>query len=736
MTKLIRIVSAIFLVLGVKSYAAPPVANDHIKVDQFGYRCQAQKIAVISVPQTGFNAPSSFAPGTGADAYELRAVADDAVVYAGTISSWNAGATHSQSGDKVWWFDFSEFSTPGEYYVFDVTNQAASYPFSIRDDVYKEALREAVRSFYYQRCGTPKLATHAGAGWADGSCHTHATQDTDCRSYQNPIASTSRDLSGGWHDAGDYNKYVNFTWRALTDLLLAYEENPGVWTDDYNLPESGNGIPDLLDEIKYELDWLLKMQNPDGSVLSVVGGGSASPPSQDFAQRLYGPATTSATFSAASMYAQGAVVFRSLNHPAMSNYATVLATAAKNAWGWAKANPDVKFYNAGKLAAGEQEFWADNYEYEVRMRSMGAACFLYKYTEEESYKTYFETNYNTVHLIDWSYAYPFENTEQDILLYFAHLPGVNSTLKTEVRNKYSNSVHTHADNFLAHTQKNDAYRAFMKDGNYTWGSNATKTRQANMYISQNYYELAGANADEYTNAASGYLHYMHGVNPLALVYLSNMGAFGAENSVKEFYHAWFTDGSPLWDRVGTSTYGPAPGFIPGGPQKNWSLDACCSSFCGSVEAQNLCVDLTPPNGQPVQKSYREWNTNWPQNSWSITENAIYYNAPYIRLVAHFAGSSECIPDDVATSLANNTHTALPVRVYPNPFDKSTTVEISTAERKVVNIRILSVLGQEVVAAAPYSTNEKIEIGTQLPSGVYVLEIQDGKHLQSVRLIKQ
>ena len=106
-----------------------------------------------------------------------------------------------------------------------------------------EKVWQALRVFYYQRCGMPKSAPYAQTGWTDGSCHLGSLQDTDCRLYNNLNSSTSRDLSGGWHDAGDYNKYVNFTFETMIDLMLAYAENPSVWGDDYNIPESGNGVP-------------------------------------------------------------------------------------------------------------------------------------------------------------------------------------------------------------------------------------------------------------------------------------------------------------------------------------------------------------------------------------------------------------------------------------------------------------------------------------------------------------
>jgi len=226
--------------------------------------------------------------GYGYRVYQVKRWDDDAVVYRGAPSAWNGGATHAQSGDKVWWFDFSSVTASGSYYVYDSVQQAGSYQFDIGECVYGEALKQSVRSFYYQRCGTAKTAACAGIGWADGACHVGSQQDTDCRLHSNTDASTSKDLSGGWHDAGDHNKYVNFAFAAVADLLFAYQENPLAWGDDYTIPESGNGLPDLLDEVKYELDWLLEMQQTDGSLLSVVGGGGGSPPSADTQARRYG----------------------------------------------------------------------------------------------------------------------------------------------------------------------------------------------------------------------------------------------------------------------------------------------------------------------------------------------------------------------------------------------------------------------------------------------------------------
>jgi hypothetical protein len=113
-----------------------------------------------------------------------------------------------------------------------------------------------------------------------------------------------------------------------------------------------------------------------------------------------------------------------------------------------------------------------------------------------------------------------------------------------------------------------------------------------------------------------------------------MGSFGAERSVNEIFHTWFADGSPAWDSAAESTYGPAPGFVPGGPNASYDWDGCCPDGCG---AGNSCgaEAPTPPKDQPPQKSYGDFNDSWPLNSWSVTENSNGYQTAYIRLLSKF-----------------------------------------------------------------------------------------------------
>lgn len=601
--------------------------DERIKIDQFGYLPNAQKIAVISNPQTGYNAPSNIVPTS---TYRVKRASDHITVFSAPLTVWNSGNTHDQSGDKVWWFDFSSLITPGNYYVYDSINDSRSFEFEIAHCVYKNVMKQALRTFYYQRCGTAKALPHAETAWADGTCHRGNLQDLDCRLYNNNNASTSKDLHGGWHDAGDYNKYVNFTFAPLIDLLLAYEHNPQVFTDDFGLPESGNGVSDLLDEVKWELDWLLRMQQANGSVLSVVGVqnfASASPPSADNAQRFYGPATTSASFSAAAVFALGAIQFAAAGQ---TIYANTLEAAATNAYNWAMANPNITFYNSGTIASGENEL--SDYTYSVGQRRLAAAIFLFARTANTTYRTYIDANYTNAHLLQWTFAYPFEATHQDALLYYAKTTSASTSVKNAIQNAYSNSMANSTENLPAFTTNTDAYRAYLKTEDYTWGSNTTKCHKGNMYRNMLKYNLDAPNADNYTRAAVGFLHYIHGINPTAFVYLSNMEAHGAEKSVPEFYHSWFANGSALWDRADVSTYGPAPGFVPGGANPNFAPDGACSCY------------ISPPQGQPTQKSFKDWNTSWPENSWEITENSIYTNASYVRLIANYVCCTTAPPN--------------------------------------------------------------------------------------------
>lgn len=617
--------------------AAVPI-SDFVVVDQFGYLPDAKKIAVVRDPQTGFDSNLSFTPS---NRYALVNVDSGEIKKEFAPTAWKNGQISTISGDKVWWVDFSETTDAGRYTLVDLERNVRSPSFSIAQNVYKPVLRDAVRYFYYQRAGFAKQTPYADAKWTDSASHLGACQDKNARLFTDQNnAATERDLSGGWYDAGDYNKYTNWHADYLIALMHAYLENKSVWTDDFNIPESGNNIPDLIDEIKWGMDWLVKMQEANGSVLSIVGlghnnanGDVASPPSTATGCSYYGPASTSASLSAAAAFSLGAKVLTEFSQ--FSSYANDLRARAENAWTWANNNPAVIVNNNqgiySGLGAGNQEV-DDAGRANKRIR---AAIYLYALTGSNTYHSVVTSN-----LGDVGYWVDMWNEESIYMpwLHYANLPNANSDIANELKSRYLTALNGETGFGQVNTNE-DPYRAYLGGSNFTWGSNRSMSRKGNAFLNLVSYNVGNAASNPAAkNAATGYLNYLHGTNPLSMVYLSNMYHLGVHKSVDEFYHSWFTDGSVLWDNVNSSTYGPAPGYLVGGPNPAFEKDGCCATN-GCWDKQYLCsVELIPPMNQPPMKSYSNFNTSWPLNSWQITENHNDYQVAYIRLLARLTNN--------------------------------------------------------------------------------------------------
>jgi len=151
-----------------------------IVVDQFGYPTKASKIAVIRDPQVGYDNAVHFTPGT---TYAVIDQSTGKITKQGPPTAWNGGATDNVSGDKVWWFDFSDVTKPGTYTVIDVDKGLRSVEFEIDDRVYGNVLKHAVRMYFYQRAGFEKTAQTAGSDWADAASHIGAEQDPQTRPW-------------------------------------------------------------------------------------------------------------------------------------------------------------------------------------------------------------------------------------------------------------------------------------------------------------------------------------------------------------------------------------------------------------------------------------------------------------------------------------------------------------------------------------------------------------------------
>lgn len=594
-----------------------------IVVDQFGYLPEARKVAVIRDPAIGFDSQWHFAPGT---LYQVVNVATHAVVFEAAPVSWNAGAVDASSGDHAWRFDYSSLVAPGRYLIRDKQAGYESAAFSIAPNLYKPILVQAVRMLYYQRAGFAKQARYAGAGWTDKASHLGPGQDSQARLYSaKDDKATVRDLHGGWFDAGDFNRYTRWSGDYVVGLLHSYHESPSAFTDDFNIPESGNGIPDLLDEVKWEMDWLKRMQNDDGSLLSVIGSASGSPASAATGPSYYGPATTSATYAGAASFAYAAKTYAQF--PSLKTFADDLRQRAVKAWAWAQAHPHVLFYNndprdhSEGLAAGQQE--VDDYGRE--MEALAAAVYLFDLTAEPVYRDFVDAHYKENQIFTDQRTVDFDYTQTAPLLYYASLAGATPTVSAAIKTAFAEGFED--DGWKA--AESDPYRAHISA--YTWGSSATKSNHGDIFGDEALYGLGAHSQADDLNAAADYLHYLHGVNPLGKVYLSNMKSFGATNSVDRFYHTWFAHGSALWESVSGSKYGPPPGYLVGGANPHYNWDKRCPTIntgCGQAPP-------SPPVGEPAQKAYADFSDGWPLDSWEVTEPSVSYQTAYIRLLARF-----------------------------------------------------------------------------------------------------
>jgi endoglucanase len=588
-----------------------------VVVDQFGYLpSMGEKMAVLRSPRRGFDAKRPFSPGP---VYALVDAKTGAPVLKAAPTAWNGGAEDPSSGDQAWWFDFSKIEASGQYYVLDESAGARSPSFTVSSSVYARVLDQAVRMFFYQRDGIAKEARYAGADWADGVAHP---QDVHCGIF--PTGASPLDLHGGWFDAGDQNRYTTFACSDVIELLRGYAENPQAFGDDSAIPESANGVADLLDEVKWELDWLARMQTPEGAVLSLAGHAGASPPSRDTSPCQYGPPTTAATLAAAGAFAYASIVLGSASGAAAAypGLAVSFGARAESAWAWAAGHPHVGFSNSAvHFAGGEQDLGGDDLE----RRRLQAAVLLFELTGKDTYRGVVDQGYT---MLEAAFD-PFHEEPIDTALEYTRIPGATGSTVGQIRGWFRAQIEGESGFGAIGSPRSDPYFAYLPA--YTWGSNQIKAAQGNLLMDVDVFKVDAPAAPTARSYAARYVHYLHGVNPLSLVYLSNMSAFGAESSVTRFYHSWFARGS-RWEGAGVSPYGPPPGFLTGGPNPGYSWDDCCPSRCGRSCGP---APLSPPAGQPPQKSYANISDGWPLDTWSVTEPDLGYQAKYVRLLSKF-----------------------------------------------------------------------------------------------------
>lgn len=476
------------------------------------------------------------------------------------------------AGERNYIGDFSEITEPGMYYLF-AEGLGESDIFPIGETVYDSVLQKTFAFFYYQRCGHT-LPKEAAGIFAHEACHTGiATAYTK---------NDERDVTGGWHDAGDYGRYVGPGAMAVAQLLYAYEINPD-FVNQYVSPEDAlnqTKLPACLEEIKYELDWMLKMQRADGPLYhkaSCKNFCGFIMPDKELEPMVLSPVSVTATADFAAVCAMAIRFYK----PYDEAYAQVLETASKKAYdAMKKMDLPGGFKNPPEITTGE---YGDTCDMDERYY---AAAELYKAFGDEIYRQDFEAiaKEKIYHGYGWGEMGSFGN--------IAYLT-CGRPVDEAIAEKIKASMIKLADKRLE-IISNDGYGTALKASEYVWGSNLSVCNYANQLYDA--YKLT--NDEKYLHGAMEQLHYLLGRNPMGQSYVSDCGT----TTMRYPHH-----------RPSGYLGKALPGMVSGGPC-DWLADETAKSVLTKDTPPAKCfVDMT--------------------GSYSTNEVTIYWNSPFIQLMA-------------------------------------------------------------------------------------------------------
>lgn len=446
------------------------------------------------------------------------------------------------TGDQVSVLDFSNLKTRGEY-IIQVTGRngetVESGSFRISENIYMQLATTSLQSFYYHRCGTTVKNHNV---WGHQECHVD-----DAEFFSDPTRKI--DVAGGWHNAGGYNKFSVNTAFSVGLLLYLYEGNPDAFYDGQTeIPESSNGIPDILDEASWALNWLLKMQDTTGGIYHKVAqttwNGDILPGEDRFEPRYVFEISSTATADFAAVAAMGARIFAEYD-PVLSNK---LSEASLKAWEYLEMSPVIQplggFVNPPGVEGGE--YW-DKSDTDERQ---WAAIELYKLTKDERYLDFFVSRFDPLRgerfpVLGW----------QNVQILAHH-----SFLQTDIPAKY-NRIKSELLEFLLmnansalRKQENNNYLNLNSHIEYYYGSNSVGLGYA--YELLQIYTITGE--ERYKKAALDQVHFVLGRNPLGISMVTGTGSYSAQHP----YHQL--------SKMGMYTK-PIPGMLVGGPNNSTHL---------------------------------------------------------------------------------------------------------------------------------------------------------------------
>jgi len=537
----------------------------------------------VEINQLGFynKAPKTAAVISDPDVKEFKIVTEKGKeVFKGKLSeavpSKNSSLTVCQA-------DFTKLTKSGQYRL--VAGKQESGVFTIGDQAFGNVAKAVLKAFYYQRVSEPLEARHAGrwarpAGHPDTEVEVHPSAATPERPAGTIISSP-----GGWYDAGDYNKYIVNSGITTATLLSAYEDYPQYFRQlDVNIPETGNGIPDLLNEILCNLRWMLTMQDPnDGGVYhkctNAFFDGMVMPGvTKD--TRYVVQKSTAAALNFTAVTAQASRIFAQFPKE-LPGLADRCLLAAKQSWEWALQHPNI-LYNQFAMGRQFQPAIVTGAYGDFRLDDewFWAATEMYATTLDPQYKAkakeYLTDKWEVP---SWNQVY---------------MLGVYTLLRikdTEFTPAFSDKLIEMADNFVASVSTN-AFGVVMGQNrsDFVWGSSAVAANQGILLMQA----FLLTRDIKYLNAALTNADYLLGRNATGYCFVTG---FGSKRVMHPHHRPSEADGID----------DPVPGLLSGGPNPGMQ-DKCEYPF---TDPERAFVDV--------------------MESYASNEIAINWNAPAVYL---------------------------------------------------------------------------------------------------------
>jgi endoglucanase len=476
--------TALFVSLLVLAASISNAASSPIRLNSIGYLPMQEKQATIVPPCKTFVVIKN---------------QDKSVVYESNTSQ---PFENQDTKETVCIADFSTVTQPGEYHlVLPETEQ--SMPFQIHTNVYVEPYKTVMKGMYLWRCGTAVSAVHNGITFAHEACH----MDDAYLDYVGQKG-VKKDGRKGWHDAGDYNKYIVNAGVTVGAMFMAWEQCPAIRSLALSLPpsETNNNLPDFLDEMKWEMDWVLTMQMDNGAVYHKLTTEKFGPfilPEKETAKRYFTPWSSAATADFAAMTAMAARIFE----PYDSAYAKQCLDAAKKSYAFLKAHPEDHRADLDGFSTGA-------YQTRDSDDRLWAAAEMWQTTGDKAYLTDFESQATTArNLIDTNWDWSNVNN----LGMFTYLLSERKGKNAELENKIRTALIENAD---ALVKTSDAHGYGRPLGTrYYWGCNGTVARQCmNLMVA---HQLS-PNQD-YVETSLAALSYLFGRNYYNRSFVTGLG---------------------------------------------------------------------------------------------------------------------------------------------------------------------------------------------------------------------